>query len=53
MPLRDMGIEAFDILIRAINGDGIDAPANVRRVFPTELVIRNSTGAPPGLLCSL
>jgi DNA-binding LacI/PurR family transcriptional regulator len=43
-----MGREAFDLLIRAIIGDRDGVMANERRVFPTELIIRNSTSNPPG-----
>jgi DNA-binding LacI/PurR family transcriptional regulator len=45
MPLCDMGLEAFNILIQTINGKGKNQE-NKKYVFPTELVVRNSTGIP-------
>jgi LacI family transcriptional regulator len=44
-PLRDLGRAAVDILLARIAGEAPAEPA--RRLFPTELVVREST-APPG-----
>ena len=48
MPLRQMGEEVCNMLIRLIeNKEG--RPARKRRVFPADLIIRNSTSAPKEL----
>jgi DNA-binding LacI/PurR family transcriptional regulator len=45
MPLCDMGMEAFNMLIQVINSKG-KIQENKKYMFPTELVVRNSTGIP-------
>ena len=53
MPLRDMGAEVCNMLIRSIETnkakESKPAPAREQRVFSADLIIRNSTSAPKGL----
>jgi LacI family transcriptional regulator len=46
-PLRAMGVKAVELLLEQIGQSGVRGAAKAPYVFPTELVIRASVGAPP------